>query len=104
MKVAQMRINEERLLEVIRRPVVTEKATNLSQFNKYVFEVSCWASKPEIKAACEKLFRIDVLSINTILNPGKNKVFKGRRGKRSDFKKAIVTVKQGQVIDISAGI
>jgi large subunit ribosomal protein L23 len=104
MKATQMKMNEEKLLEVIRRPVVTEKATNLSQFNKYVFEVACWATKPEVKAACEKIFKVDVLTVNTILNPGKKKVFKGRRGQRSDFKKAIVTVKQGQVIDASVGI
>lgn len=100
----QVKINEEKLFEVIRRPVVTEKATNLTQFNKYVFEVATWAEKPQIKAACEKLFKVDVLNVNTILNKGKRKVFKGRRGQRSDFKKAIVTLKQGQTIDISAGI
>ena len=100
----QIKMNDEKLLEVIRRPIVTEKATNLSQFNQYVFEVARWASKPEVKAACEKLFKIEVLCVNTILNKGKKKVFKGRRGQRSDFKKAIVTVKQGQTIDISAGI
>ena len=100
----QMKISEEKLFEVIRRPVVTEKATNLSQFNKYVFEVATWAEKPQIKAACEKLFKVEVLNVNTILNKGKTKVFKGRRGQRSDFKKAIVTLKQGQTIDISAGI
>ena len=97
-------INEEKLFEVIRRPIVTEKATKLSQFNKYVLEVARWAEKPEIKAACEKFFKVEVTSVNTILNKGKKKVFKGRRGQRSDFKKAIVTLKQGQTIDISAGI
>jgi large subunit ribosomal protein L23 len=100
----QVKVNEEKLFEVIRRPIVTEKATNLSQFNKYVFEVACWAHKPEIKQACETLFKVDVTAVHTILNKGKSKVFKGRRGQRSDFKKAIVTVKQGQTIDMSAGI
>jgi large subunit ribosomal protein L23 len=104
MKPIQIKTNEEKLYEVIRRPLVTEKATNLTQFNKYVFEVACWAEKPQIKEACEKLFKVNVLSVNTILNKGKAKVFRGRRGRRSDFKKAIVTVKQGQTIDISAGI
>lgn len=97
-------MNEEKLYEVIRRPIVTEKATNLTQFNKYVFEVATWAEKPQIKEACEKLFKVKVENVNTILNKGKAKMFKGRRGQRSDFKKAIVTLKQGQTIDMSAGI
>ena len=100
----QVKLNEEKLFEVIRRPIVTEKATSLSQFNKYLFEVACWAEKPEIKEACETLFKVEVSKVHTILNKGKKKVFKGRRGQRSDFKKAIVTLKQGQTIDMSAGI
>lgn len=101
---AQIKGNGERILEVIRRPIVTEKATNLSQFNKYVFEVATWAHKPEIKQACESLFKVSVMEVHTIVNKGKAKVFKGRKGRRSDFKKAIVTVKQGQTIDVSVGI
>lgn len=98
------KIHEEKILEVIRRPIVTEKSTNLSQFNKYVFEVASWAHKPDVKQACESLFKVEVMEVHTMTNKGKNKVFKGRRGRRSDFKKAIVTVKQGQTIDVSVGI
>ena len=104
MKAIQKTMNEEKLYEVIRAPIVTEKATNLTQFNKYVFKVATWATKPEIKEACEKLFKVEVVSVNTISNKGKTKRFKGRLGRRSDAKKAIITLKQGQTIDMSAGI
>lgn len=97
-------LNNGRLFNVIRKPIVTEKSTLLSQYNKYTFEVLKNAEKPEIKEAVEKIFKVDVVRVNTIKLPGKKKVFKGRRGQRSDIKKAIVTLKEGHTIDLAAGI
>ena len=93
-----------RAYDVIRAPLITEKATNLTQFNQYSFEVLREATKPEIKQAVEQLFKVDVLAVNTAIVKGKKKVFKGRRGQRSDYKKAIVRLKVGQTLDVSVGI
>ncbi len=93
-----------RAYDVIRTPLVTEKATNLTQFNQYSFKVLNEATKPEIKQAVEQLFKVDVLAVNTVVVKGKKKVFKGRRGQRSDYKKAIVRLKVGQTLDVSVGI
>jgi large subunit ribosomal protein L23 len=97
-------ISDERMFDIIRSPLITEKATAVSQFNQYVFEVSVDATKQEIKQAIEKLFKVTVLGVNTVLAKGKTKRFKGRIGHRQDHKKAIVSVKQGQTIDVSASI
>tara|TARA_R110002050_G_scaffold118195_4_gene235474 strand:+ start:1772 stop:2092 length:321 start_codon:yes stop_codon:yes gene_type:complete len=102
--VNKKQISEERVYEIIRSPLITEKATALSQFNQYVFEVMGNATKPEIKQAVEKLFKVTVLGVNTVLTKGKTKRFKGRMGRRQDLKKAIVSVKQGQTIDVSVGV
>jgi large subunit ribosomal protein L23 len=91
-KVSQM---DPRHYDVIVAPVITEKATSLSEQNKVVFKVSRTATKPQIKAAVEKLFDVKVKSVNTIVTEGKIKVFKGRLGQRSDVKKAIVTLEEG---------
>ncbi|OHC74558.1 MAG: 50S ribosomal protein L23 [Rhodospirillales bacterium RIFCSPLOWO2_12_FULL_58_28] len=93
-----------RMYKVIHSPVVTEKATLLSQFNQVTFRVPLDACKPEIKAAVEALFKVKVNAVNTLRQKGKLKRFKGRLGKRSDFKKAVVTLAEGQSIDITTGI
>ena len=85
-------------------PLITEKATLLSEQNKVVFKTPLAATKDEIKAAVEKLFIVKVVSVNTIRQKGKTKVFKGVRGKRSDIKKAIVTLRDGDTIDVTTGL
>ena len=94
----------ERLYEVLRKPVITEKATLMSEFNQVSFYVAIDASKPEIKAAVEDLFKVSVKSVNTIVQKGKTKRFRGRPGKRIDTKKAIVTLAEGDSIDVSTGL
>jgi len=95
---------DPRHYDVIISPVITEKATILSEQNKVVFKVRKDATKPQIKAAVEKLFDVKVKGVNTILTEGKIKVFKGRLGQRSDVKKAIVTLEDGQKIDVTTGL
>ena len=90
--------------KIIRKPVVTEKATKLSEFNKVVFEVAYKCNKKEIKGAVEKLFSVKVKSVNIINIKGKIKRFKGVLGKRNDIKKAVITLEEGNTIDISAGV
>ena len=90
--------------KIIRKPIVTEKATKLSEFNKVVFEVSSKSNKNEIKSAVEKLFSVNVKAVNIINIKGKVKRFKGVLGKRNDIKKAVITLKEGNKIDISAGV
>ena len=90
--------------KVIVRPIVTEKATKLSEFNKVVFSVTAKSNKIEIKSAVEKLFSVKVKSVNIINIKGKVKRFKGVLGKRNDTKKAIITLEEGNTIDISAGV
>jgi large subunit ribosomal protein L23 len=95
---------EPRHYDVILAPVVTEKATAASEKNKVVFKVRLDATKIEIKNAVEKLFEVKVTRVNTLTRKGKNKVFKGRPGKQGDVKKAIVTLAEGQTIDITTGL
>ncbi len=95
---------EPRHYDVILSPVVTEKATAASEKNKVVFKVRNDATKVEIKNAVEKLFEVKVTRVNTLTRKGKNKVFRGRRGKQGDVKKAIVTLAEGQTIDITTGL
>ena len=90
--------------KIIRKPIVTEKATRLSEFNKVVFEVSSKSNKYEIKGAVEKLFSVKVKAVNIINTKGKVKRFKGVLGKRNDVKKAVITLVEGNTIDISAGV
>jgi large subunit ribosomal protein L23 len=96
--------SKERIYELIRSPIVTEKSTLLSEFNQVSFRVPLNASKPEIKAAVEELFKVNVTAVNTLRQKGKVKLFRGRPGKRVDIKKAIVTLAEGQSIDISTGV
>ena len=96
--------NSERLYEVLRAPIVTEKATMASEHNQVVFRVPVDATKFEIKAAVEGLFKVKVVGVNTILVKGKTKRFRGRIGKRNDFKKAMVRLAEGQSIDVTTGL
>ncbi|MFG1357837.1 50S ribosomal protein L23 [Xanthobacter pseudotagetidis] len=95
---------EPRHYDVIVSPVITEKATAASEFNKVVFNVASTASKPQIKEAVEKLFDVKVKSVNTLVRKGKVKIFRGRKGVQSDVKKAVVTLEEGQKIDITTGL
>ena len=88
---------------IIIKPIVTEKATRLSEYNKVVFSVSLSSNKIEIKKAIEKIFSVKVKSVNIIKISGKLKRFKGIMGKRNDIKKAIITLEKGNTIDLSAG-
>jgi len=90
--------------DVIRAPVVTEKSTNLSDNSQVVFDVAIDATKPQIKAAIEALFEVKVKAVNTLVRKGKVKRFRNRLGVRNDVKKAVVTLVEGQTIDISSGI
>jgi large subunit ribosomal protein L23 len=90
--------------DTILSPIITEKATRLSELNKVVFRVAQDASKDEIAAAVEELFKVKVTKVNTLNVKGKTKRFKGIMGRRSDVKKAIVTLAEGQSIDITTGL
>ena len=91
-------------MEIIRRPLITEKAMKGSEHNQVVFQVSLDATKPEIKKAVESVFGVKVKSVNTLRQIGKQKMFRGRKGVRSETKKAIVTLAEGQSIDVTAGV
>lgn len=90
--------------DVVLAPHITEKATLLSENNAVVFKVAKDATKPEIKAAVEALFGVKVKGVNTLVQKGKTKRWKGKPYKRSDFKKAVVTLAPGQSIDVTSGI
>ena len=95
---------DPRLYDVILSPVIPERATALSEFNKVVFKVANTATKPQIKEAVEKLFDVKVKSVNTLVRKGKLKRFKGVLGRQSDVKKAIVTLAEGHSIDVTTGL
>jgi large subunit ribosomal protein L23 len=95
---------DPKMYDVILSPVITEKATALSEKNKVVFKVARDATKPQIKAAVEKLFDVQVTAVNTLVRKGKVKRFKGTVGRQSDVKKAIVTLAEGQSIDVTTGL
>lgn len=90
--------------DVILSPVITEKATKLTDHNQVVFRVPLDAAKTAIAKAVEELFKVKVKAVNTVRVKGKNKAFRGTRFKRSDFKKAIVTLEEGHQIDITTGL
>ncbi len=96
-------MSNEKLYDIIRSPIITEKSTTLSQYNKVLFKVRADATKQQVQKAVEKIFNVKVIDVNTINIPGKSKVFRGKQGRRSDIKKAIVTLAEGQTIDIAAG-
>ncbi len=95
---------DPRHYDVIVAPVVTEKATRASEHNQVVFRVALSATKPEIKEAVEKLFKVKVKGVNTLIKKGKTKRFRGVRGFQGDFKKAVVTLEEGHSIDITTGL
>ena len=98
-------MNQERLMQVLLAPQISEKATWVADKNEQViFRVASDATKPEIKAAVEGLFNVKVTAVNTLVQKGKMKRFKGRVGFRSDVKKAIVTLAEGQSIDVTTRI
>lgn len=92
------------MYDIIAKPVITEKAAIGSEHGQVTFNVPLEATKPQIKSAVEALFEVKVKGVNTLITKGKRKVFKGMRGKRSDVKKAIVTLEQGQTIDVGTGL
>ena len=91
-------------LDTIIAPTITEKATSLSEFNKIVFKVHGGANKDAIKRSIEKIFKVNVIKINTLNFKGKNKTVQGKKVKKPGYKKAIVTLKKGQSIDLTTGI
>ncbi len=97
------KVSINKAYQVILNPLVTEKATQLSEFNKVVFSVPLSANKIDIKSSIEKIYSVKVLSVNTILLKGKTKRFKGVLGRRNSSKKAIVTLAPGNTIDLSVG-
>ena len=90
--------------DVIRKPVITEKATMASETGAVVFEVAMGAAKPQIKEAVEALFGVKVSKVNTVVTKGKKKRFRGRLGRRADVKKAYVTLEEGNTIDVTTGL
>ncbi|MBM3505182.1 MAG: 50S ribosomal protein L23 [Alphaproteobacteria bacterium] len=97
-------ISKERMYEIVRGPVITEKATLASEHNQVVFRVAIDATKHEIKAAVEGLFKVKVEAVNTLRVKGKVKRFRNLVGQRNEVKKAIITLTEGQSIDVATGI
>jgi len=97
-------LSKEQMYDIISAPVITEKATLGSEFGQVTFRVPLTASKPEIKAAVEGVFGVTVTAVNTLVAKGKSKRFRGTIGRRSDTKKAIVTLADGQSIDVTTGV
>ncbi|MFQ5535370.1 MAG: 50S ribosomal protein L23 [Sphingomonadales bacterium] len=97
-------MNKSEMYDIIRSPVITEKATRGSEHNQITFRVAIDASKPQIKEAVEGLFGVKVTAVNTLRLKGKTKRFKGHMGRRSDVKKAMVTLAEGDMIDITTGL
>ena len=100
----QQNAPEARHYDIVLAPHITEKSTMLSETNSVVFKVAPRATKPEIKAAVEALFGVSVVSVNTLTSKGKTKRWKGTPYQRSDMKKAIVTLAEGQSIDVTEGV
>ena len=97
-------MKKNNILDQIISPNITEKATSLSEFNKIVFKVSKRSNKKSIKKIIEKIFKVNVTKINTINFRGKNKLVRGKKAYKPGYKKAVVTLKKGQSIDLSTGI
>jgi large subunit ribosomal protein L23 len=98
------RLTRQQMYDIIRGPVITEKATVVSEHNQVIFRVPLTATKREVKAAVEGLFEVNVTAVNTIRVMGKLKRVRSRPGRRSDYKKAVVTLREGQRIDVTTGI
>ena len=101
---SKIKISDEKALSIVHKPLLTEKSTNLNQFNQYTFVVDRKSNSFEIQQAIEKIFKVKVTKINTSILRGKAKSFKGSVGFRNDTKKAIVTLKEGNTIDASVEI
>ena len=101
---AETKLTRQQMYDLIRAPVITEKATNVSEHNQVVFRVPLTATKRQVKAAVEGVFNVKVDAVNTLRVQGKTKRVRGRVGRRSDYKKAIVTLAEGARIDVTTGI
>ena len=101
---SKVQISKLRAFDIVRAPVITEKATMGSEYNQVTFRVPLDASKGEIKAAIEQVFNVKVKAVNTLRQLGKTKRFRGFVGKRNDTKKAIVSVAEGYTIDVTTGV
>lgn len=97
-------MNKADIYDVIRAPIITEKATMASEHSQVLFRVRKSATKPEIKQAVEQLFDVKVKAVNTLNRKGKIKRFRGRKGRQSDVKNAIVTLEEGHTIDVTTGL
>jgi large subunit ribosomal protein L23 len=104
LSINNVRVGEGKKFDLLLAPMITEKSTRGSEHNQITFRVPLSATKPEIRLAVEKLFKVKVTAVNTIRQYGKVKRFRGVVGKRDDFKKAIVTLAEGQNIDITSGL
>lgn len=93
-----------KLYDVIRKPVVTEKSTAAAENNKVIFRIATDATKEDVRKAVENIFKVKVTKVNTLNVKGKTKAFRGRLGTRQDYKKAVVTLAEGQNIDLTAGV
>ena len=97
-------MNKINLYDSILNPLVTEKSTYLSEMNKVVFKVNTFADKKSVKKSIEKIFKVNVIKVNIINKKSRNKITRGRKVKISGYKKAIITLKKGQSIDLTTGI
>ncbi|MDX1485557.1 MAG: 50S ribosomal protein L23 [Alphaproteobacteria bacterium] len=104
MSAKDVRVGEGRKFDIILSPVITEKSTQGSEHNQVTFKVPLSATKPEIRVAVESLFKVKVTAVNTLRQTGKTKRFRGQLGKRIDTKKAIVTLAEGDSIDVTSGL
>jgi len=103
-KTTNTKVTQEQMYDLILAPVITEKSTMGSEHRQVTFKVPLTAKKPEIKAAVEGLFKVTVTAVNTVVVKGKTKRFRGTIGRRSDYKKAIVTLAEGSTIDVTTGV
>lgn len=99
-----VKVGAERMYDIIRAPVITEKSTRVTEYNQVTFRVPLDATKPEIKQAVESVFKVQVTAVNTLRQKGKTKRFRGTIGRRSDVKKAVVTLAEGHSIDVTTGV
>jgi large subunit ribosomal protein L23 len=97
-------LSRDEMYDLVRAPIITEKSTMASEHNQVTFRVPLTADKRAVKAAIEGLFKVKVTAVNTIRVKGKTKRFRGMLGRRSDYKKAIVTLAEGQKIDVTTGV
>lgn len=103
-KASEVKLSQARMYDMVRAPVITEKSTMGAEHNQVTFRVPLEATKPEIKVAVENLFKVKVKKVNTLRQKGKVKRFRGIVGRRSDSKKAIVTLEEGHTIDVTTGV